>query len=80
MKTLDAMDRHLNEDKQDIAARAFHIWEQTGQHHHRDLEYWLEAESKRGATLTHGRPEESYYERFSERTSEHPEEFLAPAW
>ncbi len=34
-----------------IAIRAFHVWERAGCHHHHDLEHWLQAESELGAAL-----------------------------
>ena len=49
MKTLESTETQLKQE--DIAARAFHLWEAAGHHHHRDLEYWLQAERQFHAGL-----------------------------
>jgi hypothetical protein len=76
MNTVETMETQLRQ--QEIAARAFHLWEQTGHHHHRDLEVWLQAEAALGAALPPGRAEESAFELMHASLEE--AEMLAPAW
>lgn len=49
METLNKTEIQLKEAE--IATRAYHLWEKAGRHHHRDLEYWLQAEAELGAAL-----------------------------
>jgi hypothetical protein len=79
MKTLDKTELQLRQEE--IATRALHRWEETGHHHHRELEVWLEAEAKLGAAL----PSERVRETLGEAEPKHSsvpcvEDVLAPAW
>jgi hypothetical protein len=79
MKTLETMEMQFKH--QDIAARAFHLWELAGRHHHHDLEHWLQAEAALGAALPPQEGEESASKAYLEpRSLECIEEVLAPAW
>ena len=79
MKTSETIESQLKQP--DIAARALHLWEETGHHHHHDMELWLQAEAELGAALPLRHPGENT----SEMDAEHAsligaEELLAPAW
>jgi hypothetical protein len=79
MRTIEKMESQMKQE--DIAARAIHLWEAAGRHHHHDLEYWLEAEAQLGAALPSGRVGEPALEPDPENSSvECVEEVLAPAW
>jgi hypothetical protein len=79
MKTAENLETHVRQ--QDIAARAYHLWEAAGHHHHRDLEYWLQAESELGAALPTGRAGKpaSALEQV-DPSVECVEDLLTPAW
>lgn len=49
MSTMQKTETQLKQEQ--IAIRAYHLWEREGRHHHHDLEFWLEAESLLGAAL-----------------------------
>ena len=76
MNTVETMETRLRQ--QDIAARAYHIWEQTGHHHHRDLEVWLQAEAALGAAPPSQRAAELAFGLAHASIEE--AEMLAPAW
>jgi hypothetical protein len=79
MKTLEKPESQMKQH--DIAVRAFHLWEKGGRHHHRDLEYWLQAEAELGAALPSPQAEESALKTESEHVSiECVEAVMAPAW
>jgi hypothetical protein len=79
MKTLEKTESQMKQGA--IAARTIHLWEITGHHHHRDLEYWLEAEAELGAALPSSRAAGSALEPYPEHSSvEYVEEVMAPAW
>lgn len=79
MKTLETLETHLRD--REVAERAMHLWELAGYHHHRDLEYWLQAESELGAALPPALAEESASRPDREpAASEQFPEALAPAW
>jgi hypothetical protein len=44
--------------KEEVASRAYHLWEQNGRHHHRELECWLQAEAEQTAAPFPETPEE----------------------
>jgi hypothetical protein len=52
METLNTKEAQL--EQEEIAIRAYHLWEKAGRHHHHDLEYWLKAEAELGAALASG--------------------------
>jgi hypothetical protein len=79
MKMLEKPESQLKQG--DIAVRAFHLWEKGGRHHHRDLEYWLQAEAELGAALPSPQAEESALQPDAEQASVAcVEEVMAPAW
>lgn len=62
MKTPNKTETQIKQEE--IAIRAYHLWEKAGRHHGHDLEFWLQAEAElngnsgsnhrgRPATLTH---------------------------
>jgi hypothetical protein len=77
MKTLEKTELQLKQDE--IAGRAYHVWEETGRHHHHDLEIWLEAEAKLGAALPSSRRETDEEAESEQSSLEYVEEVLAPA-
>jgi len=50
--------REIQLKQEDIAARAYQLWEKAGRHHGHDLEYWLQAEAELGAALPSGESEQ----------------------
>jgi hypothetical protein len=79
MKTLEKVESRMKQG--DIAARAIQLWEKAGRHHHRDLEYWLEAEAELGTALPSGRVGGSGLEPDPENSSVAcVEEVMAPPW
>ncbi len=74
-------DEERRHKHQEIAARTFHRWEMAGRHHHRDLEYWLQAESELGAALTfHPVADDASEAEWQSPSPECVSELVAPAW
>ena len=79
MNTLEKSELQLRQEE--IAARALRRWDETGHHHHRDMEVWLEAEAKLGAALPSERIRQTVGQTESEKSSvQCVEDVLAPAW
>jgi hypothetical protein len=48
----------IKHKQEEVASRAYRLWEQNGRHDHRELECWLQAEAERTAVPFPETPEE----------------------
>jgi hypothetical protein len=55
----------IKHEQEEVASRAYHLWEQNGRHHHRELECWLQAEVERGASVFVHKAQEPEFEPFA---------------